>query len=162
IGNNVLAHVPAIERFLAAVHACLAERGTAVFEFPYVEALVEKTAFDTIYHEHVCYFSLLAVDALATRAGLRLVDVSVESVHGGSLRVSRAKDQTQERAAIVLEMLASERAASLPARLESFRHDVERLRQDLRELLYGLAERGARIAAYGAPAKGTILLNYCG
>ncbi|HUF91274.1 MAG TPA: methyltransferase domain-containing protein, partial [Candidatus Limnocylindria bacterium] len=87
IGNNVLAHVPDVNDFLAAVTACLAEEGAAVFEFPYVADLLDRTAFDTIYHEHVFYYSLSALAALATRARLEIFDVERQTIHGGSLRV---------------------------------------------------------------------------
>ncbi|HET7344223.1 MAG TPA: methyltransferase domain-containing protein, partial [Methylomirabilota bacterium] len=87
VGNNVLAHVPRINAFLGAVAACLAPAGAAVFEFPSLAELLERTAFDTIYHEHVFYYSLSAVAGLAARAGLEIADVERQAVHGGSLRV---------------------------------------------------------------------------
>jgi 2-polyprenyl-3-methyl-5-hydroxy-6-metoxy-1,4-benzoquinol methylase len=83
IGNNVLAHVPAINDFLQAVKACLKAGGVAVFEFPYLKDLLDRTEFDTIYHEHVFYYSLSALEVLASRAGLDLFDVEHHPVHGG-------------------------------------------------------------------------------
>ena len=163
IGNNVLAHVPDVNDFLAAVAACLAEGGAAVFEFPYVADLLERTAFDTIYHEHVFYYSLSALVALATRARLEVFDVERQAIHGGSLRVflRHRTGRATERA--VAALLSTEQDAGLtgPEPYERFGHHVARLRHDIPALLRGLRAAGHRIAAYGAPAKGNTLLNAC-
>lgn len=163
IGNNVLAHVPAVNEFLAAVATCLDGDGTAVFEFPYVRDLLDSVEFDTIYHEHVFYYSLSAVTALTGRAGLDVVDVAREPIHGGSLRVFLRHAGTAAAANAVAEMLAEERAAGLtdPTRYGAFSRDVIALQNELRALLRALRAAGKRIAAYGAPAKGTTLLNTC-
>ena len=100
VGNNVAAHVPTINEFLAAVRACLKDDGIAVFEFPYLAELLAKTEFDTIYHEHVFYFSLAAFVQLANRAGLTLFDVSRQPVHGGSLRVFLSAGDRRPTAAV--------------------------------------------------------------
>jgi len=164
IGNNVLAHVPEINAFLSAVHGALAEGGHAVFEFPYVRDLLEKNEYDTIYHEHVYYFSLSAIKALAERAGLDLIDVSHQSVHGGTLRVFLGKDTNETASASVTAMLANERSEGLvtPERFETLGRDVERQVMEFVLLLRNLRKAGNSIAAYGAPAKGNTLLNTCG
>jgi SAM-dependent methyltransferase len=163
IGNNVLAHVPDVNDFLAAVAACLADDGAAVFEFPYVGDLLEGMAFDTIYHEHVFYYSLSALVALATRARLEVFDVERHAIHGGSLRVflRHRSGHAAERA--VAALLTAEQDAGLtgPEPYARFGHDVARLQQEIPVLLRSLKAAGHRIAAYGAPAKGNTLLNAC-
>ena len=113
IGNNVLAHVPAINDFMSAVAACLKPDGAAVFEFPYIKELLDKTEFDTIYHEHVFYYSLSAVQVLAKRAGLELFDVELQPVHGGSLRVFLQHSGRRPVAAGVEAILKQERDEGL-------------------------------------------------
>jgi SAM-dependent methyltransferase len=164
VGNNVLAHVPAINPFLAAVGACLAPGGAAVFEFPYLGELLARTAFDTIYHEHVFYYSLAAVAGLAARAGLEVFDVERQVVHGGSLRVFLQHAGARPVAPTVQRTRVEEDATGLTraARYAGFSRDVARLRTDLVALLRRLRGEGRRLAAYGAPAKGTVLLNACG
>ncbi|MCX8102560.1 MAG: class I SAM-dependent methyltransferase [Geminicoccaceae bacterium] len=160
--NNVLAHVADVHGFLDGIRILLKPRGRAVVEVPYVRDLVEKLAFDTIYHEHLCYFSVQAVERLARPHGLFLVRVERVPIHGGSLRLFLAKEDRPD--ATVAAILAEERAIGLDrhAFYAGFAERVVRLRSQLRALLTGLRVGGARIAAYGAAAKGTILLNYCG
>jgi SAM-dependent methyltransferase len=164
VGNNVLAHAPAINAFLAAVRDCLAPGGAAVFEFPYLADLLDATAFDTIYHEHVFYYSLAAVAGLAARARLEILDVERHAVHGGSLRVFLQPAGTRPVTPAVAALRAQEEAAGLtsPARYAEFGRAVARLRAELPARLRALRAAGRRLAAYGAPAKGTILLNACG
>jgi len=164
VGNNVLAHVPAINGFLDAVHACLAPGGAAVFEFPYLGDLLSRTAFDTIYHEHVFYYSLASVAGLATRAGLEVFDVEYQPVHGESLRVFVQHAGARPVAPAVERLRREEAAAGLTsaARYAGFSRDVAALCRDLTERLRRLRGQGRRLAAYGAPAKGTVLLNACG
>jgi SAM-dependent methyltransferase len=164
VGNNVLAHVPEINAFLGAVAAVLAPAGTAVFEFPYLGDLLEGTAFDTIYHEHVFYYSLAAVSGLAARAGLEVFDVERQAIHGGSLRVFMRRAGGAAAGPAVARLSAEEAARGLTSapRYAGFSRDVRRLREDLVTLLRRLHGEGRRLAAYGAPAKGTVLLNACG
>lgn len=164
IGNNVLAHVPGINGFLAAVAQCLKSTGVAVFEFPYLKDLLDQCEFDTIYHEHVFYYSLSAIRELARRASLELRDVAWQSVHGGSLRVFLQHQGAAPVKPSVATMLADEDACGLTrADLYSrFGETVAALCDELRELLGRLRSEGKRVAAYGAPAKGNTLLNYCG
>jgi len=146
------------------VAACLKDEGVAVFEFPYLKDLLDRTEFDTIYHEHVFYYSLSAVQALARRAGLELRDVVWQEVHGGSLRVFLQHDGAGAVAPSVTRMLTEEDAAGLtrPDAYLRFGEAVLALREELLSLLHGLKSRGMCLAAYGAPAKGNTLLNYCG
>lgn len=164
IGNNVLAHVPGINDFFSAVKTCLKDSGAAVFEFPYLNDLLEKTEFDTIYHEHVFYYSLSAIAVLTERAGLALFDVIHESVHGGSLRVYIGHPDRHPVSPSVSRMLEAERAQGLTSaeRYSQFSEKVRTLQNDLRSLLEKLKRDGKRLAAYGAPAKGNTLLNTCG
>lgn len=160
--NNVLAHVADVHGFLDGIRILAKPRGKVVIEVPYVRDLVEKLAFDTIYHEHLCYFSIHAAERLVRPHGLFLVRVERVPIHGGSLRLFLAKEDRPD--ATVAAMLAEERAIGLDrhAFYTGFAERVARLRSDLRALLTELKSEGKKIAAYGAAAKGTILLNYCG
>jgi len=164
VGNNVLAHVPAINAFLLAVAACLTPDGAAVFEFPYLGDLLARTAFDTIYHEHVFYYSLAAVARLAGRAGLEVFDVERQAVHGGSLRVFLQRAGARPVMPAVGRLAGEEAAAGLTsaARYDGFSAEVRRVCAELTALLRRMRGEGRRLAAYGAPAKGTVLLNACG
>ncbi len=164
LGINVLAHVPEVNGFLRAVRTCLQPSGVAVFEFPYVKELLERVEFDTIYHEHVFYFSLSAIRILAERAGLELFDVSRHPLHGGSLRVFLQSVGTRPVGSAVRAMLAEEERAGLtgPEYYASFIQSVAALRMELSRVVRDLKDSGKRLVAYGAPAKGNTLLNYCG
>ncbi len=165
IGNNVLAHVGDPVDFLAGAAAWLADDGRAIVEVPYLEEMLARLEYDTIYHEHLCYFSVTALLTIAERAGLRVVRVDRVPVHGGSIRTWFAPARTvTEHAPEVLAIAAAEQAAGLhdPTRLREFAAAVAEHRVQLRELLTRLRAEGATIAAYGAPAKGNTLLNYCG
>jgi SAM-dependent methyltransferase len=166
VANNVLAHVPDPNDLVAAIAGVLRPGGMATFEFPYVRDLVENLEFDTIYHEHHCYFSLRAVDALIARNGLQLVDVERLTIHGGSLRVFAvpADQQNARPSPAVAELLGEERTIGLQdgSMFEGFSERVHRLTVDLKRTLAELRAGGARIAAYGAAAKGATLLNAAG
>ena len=160
--NNVLAHVADLNGFVAGLALVLKDDGVAVIEVPHVQPMVEKLEFDTIYHEHLCYYSLSSLQHLFERHGLNMVDVFELPLHGGSLQVHVAlSGQPSKR---VCELLESERAARVPY-LDFYRDFAEKVRQlkeDLVALLAGLKSSGDRIAAYGASAKGSTLLNYIG
>lgn len=163
IGNNVLAHVADLNGFVAGVAAVLQPTGIAQFEFPYVKDLIDHCEFDTIYHEHLCYYSLTAIDRLFRRHGLRCVHVQRTPIHGGSLRVQWALDQPGAPAPhpSVADLLRDEAAWGVD-RFDfyaDFGQRVQVLGRRLRELLHGLKQRGYRLAAYGAAAKGATLLN---
>ena len=160
--NNVLAHVADTNGFVAGIAMVLKDDGLAVIECPYVRDLVDHCEFDTIYHQHLCYFSVTALDALFRRHGLVLVDVERVAIHGGSLRLFVAKQGTPGAAAQAI--LAEERALGLdgPAYYESFAERVRTLRTRLRDLVGRLKADGARIVGYGAAAKACTLLAYTG
>ncbi len=162
IGNNVLAHVPDPVDFLKGAALLLKDDGLAVFEFPHLLELLHQGQFDTIYHEHVSYYSLLAIQNLAAQAGLTVVDVSRQPVHGGSLRVSLAK--TGDPSEAVTALLGEEGEAGLDqwATFEAFGEKVTRVVADLKKFLAAAKQEGKRVAAYGAAAKGNTLLNVAG
>jgi len=160
--NNVLAHVADTNGFVAGIAALLKESGVAVIECPYVKDLIEHGEFDTIYHEHLCYFSVTALSALFNRHGLYITRVVALSIHGGSLRVFVEKQNAPEQS--VRDYLANETRLGLD-RLDyyaDFSNRVNQIRTELNDLLQNLKERKARIVGYGAAAKGTIMLNYVG
>ncbi|HEV2802869.1 MAG TPA: class I SAM-dependent methyltransferase [Pyrinomonadaceae bacterium] len=166
--NNVLAHVADLNGFVRGLEIMLKDEGVAVIEAPYVKEMIDKREFDTIYHEHLCYFSLTALDALFQRHGLRIQDVELLPLHGGSLLVVAGKEAAVERAGGVSErvtrMLAEEAAWGV-GQMEFYRgfgEEVARLREELLALLARLKAEGKRIAVYGASAKGSTLLNYFG
>ncbi|HEU5443141.1 MAG TPA: class I SAM-dependent methyltransferase [Steroidobacteraceae bacterium] len=160
--NNVLAHVADTNGFVAGMGTLLKEDGVAVIEVPYVKELIEHGEFDTIYHEHLCYFSVTALARLFQRHGLALNRVEPLAIHGGSLRLFVGRRERADRS--VAEYLETERLAGVDE-LEyyaGFSAKVGRIRSGLAELLGRLKREGARIAGYGAAAKGTILLNFAG
>jgi SAM-dependent methyltransferase len=164
IGNNVLAHVPLINEFLASVKKCLKPKGSAVFEFPYLKDLLAHTEFDTIYHEHVFYFSLNAIKLLAERASLSLYDVQHQEVHGGSLRVFLQKENHHKVSETVQKMLLEEESYGITSKglYKDFGKKVTGLKTGLVKMLKDLKKSGKTIAAYGAAAKGNTLLSYMG
>ncbi len=162
--NNVLAHVPdlTVVGFVRGIATVLKPGGVAVIEFPYVRDMVDGLEFDTIYHEHFSYFSLTAVRRLFLRHGLRIVDVEHLTIHGGSLRIFASPESTsREESPAVHGMLEAEGAAGIAgvAYYRDFSARVDRLRQNLKALLGDLKAAGRRVAAYGASAKGSTLLN---
>jgi len=164
LGNNVLAHVPGLNDFVEGVRMLLKPEGTATFEFPHLLTLIEHTEFDTIYHEHFSYFSLLAVQKVFAAHGLEVVDVEELRSHGGSLRLYVRHSGVEGPGERVEELLARERSAGLD-RLETygaFEEQVRATKRDLLEFLIGARREGRHVAGYGAPAKGNTLLNYCG
>lgn len=166
VANNVLGHVPRPDDFLAGVSVLLEARGVATFEFPHLLRLVVETQFDTIYHEHVSYLSLHALDGLLAACGLVAFDVEELPTHGGSLRVHVCHAGRAARAPTpaVEAVREHERAAGVTQseRLHRFAADVVRVKCGLLEFLSDARRQGLRSAAYGAAAKGTVLLNYCG
>jgi hypothetical protein len=160
--NNVLAHVADLPGVVDGIRALLKEDGVAVIEVPYLRDLIDHVEFDTIYHEHLCYFSATALDALFTARGLVLVDVERIPIHGGTLRVFvKRAGQPSEAVKSLLDAEAGWGARDVHA-LRAFGARVEGLKASLRAMLSGLKAQGHRIVAYGASAKGTTLLTYCG
>jgi SAM-dependent methyltransferase len=162
--NNVMAHVPEINLFAAGIGTLLADDGIALIEVPYVREMVERCEFDTIYHEHVFYFSLTALSHLFGRHQLDVVDVEVLSLHGGSLLLRVAKKGAFAMTARVSDMLAEETRLGMAsyAYYEGFSNHVRAVRDELRRVLFDLKAKGHKLAAYGAAAKGSTLLNYAG
>jgi SAM-dependent methyltransferase len=163
--NNVLAHVPDLNGFVAGFYATLKPEGLAVIEAPYVKDLIDHVEFDTIYHEHLCYFSLTTLERLFTRHRLRIVDVEWVPIHGGSLRIFAARaDSGQERSPRVQALLDEEAAWGVDsaAFYTDFGARVAALREQLVGLLRDLKAQGKRIVVYGASAKGSTLLNCFG
>ncbi len=160
--NNVLAHVADTNGFVAGIRELIKNDGIAVIEVPYLKNLIEDVEFDTIYHEHLCYFSVTAVDRLFRRHTLFLNEVRQLSIHGGSLRLYF--EPVERVGASVVRMMEMERDIGIDkvGYFREFSSEVAKLRRDLRELLTGLKRDGATIAAYGAAAKGATLLNYSG
>jgi SAM-dependent methyltransferase len=163
--HNVLAHVPDLNGFVAGVRTLLKPTGVAVVEAPYVKDVLDHCEFDTIYHEHLCYFSLTALDRCFRRHGLVIRDAERVPIHGGSLRLfASPAESVKDVSRRVTELLAEEAAWGVST-LEPYRAFAERvteIKRGLREMLSQLKASGKRIAAYGASAKGSTLLNYCG
>jgi hypothetical protein len=166
LGNNVLAHVPDLNDFVAGMKILLAPGGTITMEFPHLMKLVEEGQWDTIYHEHFCYFSFLVASRVFAAHGLRVFDVEELPTHGGSLRVYGAHhdDPGKPDTERALAMLERERIAGYE-RLETytcFGASMEADKRRILEFLIGLKNEGRCVVGYGAPAKGNTLLNYCG
>jgi SAM-dependent methyltransferase len=160
IANNVLAHVPDLNSFVAGIRLLLKPNGVAVIEVPYLVDLIERCEFDTIYHEHFCYYSVTALSALFERHGLSLNHLEHYPIHGGSLRLFVERQASVSQ--VVQDHLADERRRGLTGIefYRSFASRVEQIKAELTALLHGLKADGASIAAYGAAAKGATLLNY--
>jgi SAM-dependent methyltransferase len=162
LGNNVLAHVPDPVNFLKGVALLLKPGGVACFEFPHLLELLKKVEFDTVYHEHVSYISLHAVKNLLERAGLKLVDVSRQPVHGGSLRVVARHEGDPSQAVVALLQEEKDFGLCDATVYEAFGEKVRTLVADLKAFVSKAAAEGKRLAAYGAAAKGNTLLNVAG
>lgn len=165
VGNNVLAHVPNLNDFVAGLAALVAPDGVVTLEFPHLLKLLNGNQFDTIYHEHFSYISLVAFEPLLARHGLRLFDVRELKTHGGSLRAFICRAGTdRETTTAVGAVRAEERRAGLDSvrAFAQFTESVRETKRALLELLIKAKRAGKNIAAYGAAAKGNTLLNYCG
>jgi SAM-dependent methyltransferase len=163
--HNVLAHVADIHDFFRGLAMLLESEGVIAIEVPYVRDMIEGAEFDTIYHEHLSYFSLSALDRIGELHGLAITGVEHLSIHGGSLRIFMAHAGTGAPVCdSVPRMLDEEQRCGLTSAsfYEKFARRVERLRCRLVSHLRSLKSQGARLAAYGASAKGTTLLNFCG
>jgi SAM-dependent methyltransferase len=166
IGNNVLAHVPNVNDFIAGMKILLKPSGVLTMEFPHLVHLMQQKQFDTIYHEHFSYFSLTTAIDVFARHGLTLFDVEELPTHGGSLRIygkhqenlalpltTRMTDVVQREAALGINDLQA---------YSAFTNDVNALKRDILAILIELKREGKKIVGYGAPAKGNTLLNFCG
>jgi SAM-dependent methyltransferase len=163
--HNVLAHVPDLNGVVKGFATLLAPGGVAIVEAPYVKELIDRTEFDTIYHEHLCYFSLTALDSLFRRHGLTIVNVENVAIHGGTLRIyATPSDEKVPISDAVRALLAEESAwgVNRAASYQDFSENVSGIRSQLRSVLGELKKKGSTVAAYGASAKGSTLLNYAG
>ena len=166
IGNNVLAHVPDLTGFIMGLKTLLGKQGVITIEFPHLLRLIEENQFDTIYHEHLSYFSIITIEKLFSRYGLKVFDVEELPTHGGSLRIyaCHEDDHSKHISARVGDLVAKEEIAGLDS-LDgylSFSKRIQRTKCKLLHFLIGAKKEGKSVAAYGAPAKGNTLLNYCG
>jgi SAM-dependent methyltransferase len=166
LGNNVLAHVPDLNDFVAGMKILLKPGGVITMEFPHLMSLMRENQWDTIYHEHFSYFSFLTVGRVFEAHGLRLFDVDDLPTHGGSLRIygCHADDAEKRQSAAATELRERERESGYE-QIDTYLAYNRRVEQDKRQTLAFLIElkaKGLRIAGYGAPAKGNTLLNYCG
>ncbi|MEW6749349.1 MAG: class I SAM-dependent methyltransferase [Candidatus Latescibacterota bacterium] len=165
LGNNVLAQVPDLNAFVAGLAILLRERGVLTLEFPHLMRLVEGNQFDTIYHEHFSYFSLLATRRILSAHGLRVFDVEEIPTHGGSLRVYACHAQDPRLDAHrVAALLAREQEEGMdqPAYYAAFGAQVRQTKRSILSFLIKAKGAGRRVVGYGAPGKGNTLLNYCG
>lgn len=164
VANNVLAHVPDINDFVAGIARLLKPSGRASIEFPHLLRLLAGNQFDTIYHEHYSYLSLRVVQRIVTAAGLTVVDVEELPTHGGSLRVWLSHQGSATATSAVEVVMAAEAAAGLEtlAAYADFQHRAEAAKNDLLEFLLQAKREGRRVMGYGAAAKGNTLLNYAG
>lgn len=162
--HNVLDHVADLNDFVGGMHAVLKQTGVVIVEVPYLRDLVEGCEFDTIDHEHLCYFSLTALVQLFRRHGLRVQHVARVALHGGSLQLTVGTLAGTDPTPAVGQLLAEEAAWGVydVATYRQFGARVEGLKRSLTAMLHDLKSRGERIAAYGAAAKGSTLLNYVG
>jgi len=163
--NNVLAHVADLNGFVAGIRAVLANDGVAAIEFPYLGDMIDRCEFDTIYHEHLCYYSLGAIKYLFERHDLKLLHVERLPIHGGSLLLQAARREAARKPAPSIAALLDEenqRGMATIGFYRDFAGRVLQLRDKLRALLARLKADGKRIAAYGAAAKGSTLLNTFG
>jgi SAM-dependent methyltransferase len=164
ISNNVLAHVPEIDDFVAGVSLILKPQGVYSVEFPHLLNLIEKTQFDTIYHEHFTYLSVLAIERIFARNGLRIFDIEEVPTHGGSLRVFAClRNAAHALSPNVARVRDKEIARRLdrPEGYADFTQRVDRVRVDFLTFLKDLKSAGKRVVGYGAAAKGNTLFNYC-
>ena len=166
LGNNVLAQVPDLNDFVVGMKILLKPGGVATMEFPHLLRLMDENQFDTIYHEHFSYFSLITAEKIFAAQGLTLFDVDELASHGGSLRVylCHGDDHSKPVSSAVTELLQRERDAGLDRieRYAEFEENVKETKRKLLEFLIRAKREGKRVVGYGAPGKGNTLLNYCG
>ncbi|HKJ33241.1 MAG TPA: class I SAM-dependent methyltransferase, partial [Balneolales bacterium] len=162
LANNVLAHVPDLNGFVEGIRILLKEDGIAVIEVKYVVDLVEHCEFDTIYHQHLCYFSLIALDKLFRKHGLFINDVEKVSTQGGSLRIFAGKQEEVKDSVKNLIIEEIEKGVDKIEYYKDFADRVHKIKDSLVDLLQDLKHNHKRIAAYGAAAKATTLMSYAG
>ncbi len=166
LGNNVFAQVPDLNDFVEGLKLALKPDGVLTLEFPHLLRLIQQNEFDTIYHEHFSYFSLLTTKKILTAHGLRVFDVEELKSHGGSLRVFACRDESRAHAdsSAVQKVIGDEVQAGLdrPEGYESFARQVRETKLEFVNFLLDAAREGKKVAGYGAPGKSATLLHYCG
>lgn len=166
IGNNVLAHVPDINSFVEGIHVALKSTGTVTMEFPHLLKLIQLNQFDTIYQEHFSYFSLLTVEKIFMKHGMKIYDVEELDTHGGSLRIyaSHQNNTAYEITERFNKIIEDEKEYGLDKidTYEDFAKSIKSIKMNSTKLLIQLKESGKKIVAFGAAAKGNTFLNYCG
>ncbi len=166
LGNNVLAHVPDLNDFVAGLKIALADKGIITMEFPHLLQLMQKNQFDTIYHEHFSYFSLYTVIQVFAKHGLRIFDVEKLTTHGGSLRIfachDNDSDQSNSETISLLQTEEQEAGLDKLATYLDFSEQVQATKRALLDFMIQAKRQGKKVVGYGAPAKGNTLLNYCG
>lgn len=163
VANNVMAHVADPGGFVESLKILAGDNGVVSIEVPYLRDLLERLEFDTIYHEHLCYFSLTSLAKMLERNGLRVWHVERLPVHGGSLRVLASSDETREASTSVGVLIEEEQQWGVNSHdpYGAFADGVRRLRASIHEMVTELAASGATIAGYGAAAKATVMTNFC-
>lgn len=162
LANNVLAHVPDLNGFVEGIRILLKSDGLAVIEAPYVVDLVDNCEFDTIYHQHLCYFSVTALDRLFRSHSLYLNNIERTAIHGGSLRLFIEPNEVIDESVEQLLLYETDRGVKEYEYYGAFAERVQHIGTRIRELLLDLKRKGKRIAAYGAAAKGTTMMSYAG
>lgn len=165
LGNNVLAHIPDLHETVRGFDVLAAPDGVLVFEFPYVVDFFQNCEFDTVYHEHLYYLGLRPLNTLLKGYGFHIFDARRQHVHGGSIRVFASRvGAGRPIEPVVDELMAVEASLGLdqPSRLQAFQARARQIRDDLRTLVARLNQEGRKVVGYTAPAKGNVLLNYCG
>ncbi|MFW6295621.1 MAG: methyltransferase domain-containing protein [Halothece sp.] len=162
LGNNVLAHVPDLNGFVKGIRILLKEEGMAVIEVPYVVDLVENCEFDTIYHQHLCYFSVTALNRLFRRHQLYLNEIEKTEIHGGSLRLFVERQEAVKESVKTLLEQEKEKGIDRFEYYQEFGDRIQKIRQDLLNILSELKQQGKKVVGYGAAAKATTLLSYYG
>jgi SAM-dependent methyltransferase len=161
LANNVLAHVPDLNGFVKGIRVILAQNGVVVIEVPYVVDLVDHCEFDTIYHQHLCYFSVTALYELFRRHSLFINDIKQTSLHGGSLRLFIEQNESPGESVSTLLNEEKRRGVNQIGYYLHFADRVQNIKNSLSDLLWNLKHKGKKVAAYGAAAKATTLMSYC-
>jgi hypothetical protein len=163
IANNVIAHIEDLQDLMSGIKILIGNHGVFIFEVPYLVDLIKNLEFDTVYHEHLSYFSILPLLKLVKQFGLEIFDIRKQSVHGGTLRIFVSKQNNFEVSSSIDDFINSEYELGLNKNLiyDSFSEKIKKLKIQLKELLVELKKENKSLFGYGASAKGNVLLNYC-
>jgi len=161
-GSNVFAHVDDIQEIIDAAKIILKNDGVFIVEVHYLKDLIEKNQYDTTYHEHLCYYSVTALHNIFKKSKMKLIDIDHLEMHGGGIRVTAVKESSiRPVCSSVQDFIENEKSINMDS-LIKFGESCKKHKKDLLKLMSSLKSEGARIVGYGAPGRGTILLNYCG